>query len=113
MPLKLNHEDYDQLTVIALQGDLTDEGVDDFRRVSIERVDHDIRDFVLDLSETEFVDSRGLESLVWLQELAAERLGQVRLACTTENVCKILELTRLAGRFDAHPDVDTAIKSLR
>jgi len=113
MSLKLNHEDYDELTVLTLQGDLTSEGIDEFRQLSVERVENEIRDFVLDLSGTEFVDSRGLETLIWLQELAAERLGQIRLAGVCDNVAKILELTRLSGRFDAHGDVDAAIKSLR
>lgn len=111
--MKLTHEDYDQLSVMSLRGEFTADGVDEFRRVSLERMAGEVRDFVLDASQLEFVDSKAIETLLWLQEQAGERLGQVRLAAVTDNVKKILEITRLASRFDAHPDVDAAIKSLR
>lgn len=111
--MKLSHEDYDQLTVMTLKGDLTSEHADAFRRAAQARLESQVRDFVLDVGGMEFVDSKGLESLLWLQEQCGEKLGQIRLACATENVAKILEITRLAPRFDSHTDVDSAIKSLR
>jgi stage II sporulation protein AA (anti-sigma F factor antagonist) len=111
--MKLSHEDYDQLTVMSVKGDLTSERTEEFRKAITDRLEAKIRDFVLDLKGMEFVDSKGLESLLWAQEQCGERLGQVRLAAATDSVAKILEITRLAPRFDCHPDVDSAIKSLR
>lgn len=111
--MKMSHENYDQLTVMTLKGDLNAESSDEFRRVTQARFGENVRDVVLDLSSVEFVDSKGLETLLWLQEQCGERLGQVRLAATAESVMKILEITRLLPRFDTHADVDTAIKSLR
>lgn len=111
--MKLSCENYDQLTVMTLAGDLTCDHVEAFTRAAKERIEKDGRDFVLDVERMEFIDSRGLETLLWLQETVGENLGQVRLAGVQDNVRKILEMTRLAARFDAHPDVDTAIRSLR
>jgi anti-anti-sigma factor len=112
--VKTAFEDYDQLSVVALEGDLTGEYVDQIRRETSERLTRrQVRDFVLDLDGMETIDSQGLETLIWLQESCAERLGQLRLARAREHVVKILELTRLAARFDCHPSVDEAIKSLR
>jgi anti-sigma B factor antagonist len=111
--LKLSCEDYDQLSVMALNGELTAETVDPFQKLAKERIEKSTRDFVLDVTGMEFIDSRGLEALLWLQETVGENLGQVRLAAVQDNVRKILEMTRLAARFDAHPDVDSAIRSLR
>jgi anti-sigma B factor antagonist len=111
--VKLSHEDYDQLTVMTLKGDLTVEHADALRRAAQARLEAQIRDFVLDVTGMEFVDSKGLETLLWLQEQCGERLGQIRLASPTDNVAKILEITRLAPRFDCHTDVESAIKSLR
>ena len=111
--MKIQHENYDQLTVLTLDGDFVADQVERFQKVADERIAEDIRDFVVDVAKMEFIDSRGLESLLWLQEVSGERLGQVRLANTQENVAKILEITRLASRIDSHPDVDSAIKSLR
>lgn len=111
--MKISHEDYDQLTVMTLKGDLAGEESDRFRRAALERIDQHIRDFVLDMQTLDFVDSKGLESLIWLQDQCAERLGQVRLAACLPHVEQIFELTRLAGRLDCHGDVDAAIRSLR
>jgi len=111
--MKLSHEDYDQLTVMQIKGDLNADATDEFRKAINARIDAKIRDFVFDVAEMEFVDSKGLEALLWAQEVCGEKLGQVRLASPRENVAKILEITRLSPRFDCHADVDTAIKSLR
>lgn len=111
--MKLTHEDYDQLTVLSFKGDLTSDQVDLLRKTAQERMDANVRDFVLDVQAMEFVDSKGLEALLWLQEKSGEKLGQIRLAGTTENVSRILDLTRLAARFDSHDTVESAIKSLR
>jgi anti-sigma B factor antagonist len=111
--MKLTHEDYEHVTVMTLKGDLTADHVDKLRQLALERIDKQVRDFVLDITEVEFVDSKGLETLLWLQERCGEHLGQLRLAGATANVDKILGFTRLSPRFDRHPDVQTAVKSLR
>jgi len=111
--MKLTHEDRDGLTVLTLRGDMTADHADQFRRETLERFDHDVRDFILDLAGVEFIDSRGLETLQWLQDRVAEDLGQVRLAGVSGNLAKILEMTRQAGRFECHPDIESAIASLR
>ncbi len=111
--MKMMFEDYDQLTVMTLQGDLTADDIGTFREIAEERLEQQIRDFVLDVAEVEFIDSQGLETLLWLQETCAEQLGQIRLAGATENACTILKLTRLASHLDCHEDIDSAIKSLR
>ena len=71
-----------------------------------------MRDFVLDLESLDFIDSRGLETLLWLQDKCNEMLGQVRLAGCPDHIYKVLEVTRLNTRFECHPDVDTAVTSL-
>lgn len=111
--MKLKHENYDRITVVSPGGDLTADDLEPARRLLEERLEAGTRDFVLDLGQTEFVDSQALELLLWLQEQADDRLGQVRLAQPTENVRKILYITRLEHHFDTHDDLDAALKSLR
>ena len=112
--MKLTHEDYDQLSVFTIKGEFAGEDdADAFRTRALDRLEHSIRDVVLDLEQVEFIDSRGLEAFLWLQDACAEKLGQVRLAAVQANVNEALRVTRLAGRFDRHDDIDTAIKSLR
>ena len=111
--MKITHETNEQLTILEARGELVAEYAEALRKQAIERFEENVCDFVLDFAEVEFIDSAGLEALIWLQEQSAERLGQMRIAGVTENVQTILRLTRLDSRFETHPDVDSAVKSLR
>ena len=112
--MKISCEDYDQISVMSIKGELNADEVERFHKTAQERLaGEQVRDFVLDCEQMEFIDSQGIEALLWLQDQCAERLGQVRLACCDENVRTILELTRLAPRFACHDDIDGAVKSLR
>ena len=108
--MKLSFQDRDQLTVMSVQGDLVG---DQMRKAVLDKLEAKTRDFVLDLQGMAFVDSEGLETLLWMQDQCADQLGQVRLAACQESVLQILTMTRLASRFDCHDDVESALKSIR
>ena len=110
--MKISHDDRDHLTVMSLRGELVGEEANRFRKAAIERMDANVRDFVVDLSALDRVDSQGLESLLWLQDQVVERLGQVRLAGCTEPMRRVLMMTRLNERLEAADDTDAAIRSL-
>ncbi|MEM9883869.1 MAG: STAS domain-containing protein [Planctomycetota bacterium] len=110
--MKLTHEDRDELTVLTLDGELSRDEPERFRRAVLERLDARARDFVLDLGGLDAIDSQGLESLLWLEEQCADRLGQVRLARCNDTLRNVLRVTRLTDHFPAHDDVDAAIRSL-
>lgn len=111
--MKISHEEFDQTSVISLKGEFVADQAETFRRMVNERLSDRTRDIVLELSQAEFIDSKGLESVLWVQEQCGEKLGQVRLAAAHENVRKILELTRLAPLLECHESVESAVKSLR
>jgi anti-anti-sigma factor len=111
--MKLKHENYDRITVISAEGDINVDELEPLRRLVEQRLEANTRDFVMDLAEVEFLDSKALELMLWMQEQADENLGQVRLAAVTENVAKILHVTRLGNHFDRHEDVESALKSLK
>ena len=54
----------------------------------------------IDLSETSFVDSCGLGTLIALHKTACSRKGMVRLLNPTPSVQQILELTRMHRIFE-------------
>jgi anti-anti-sigma factor len=110
--MKITCQHNEQYTVFTLRGELTAEEVDQFRRTVVEQMDERTHDFVLDMSQVQFIDSRGLETLIWLQDQCLERLGQVRLAACPENIQTILGITRLDARLEAHENTQDAIKSL-
>ncbi len=111
--MKLHHEDSGQLSVLTFKGDLTCDHIDLLERTVRDCIDAQVRDFVLDLSEVEFIDSKGLESLLSLQETCSDLLGQVRLAGVGNNLEDIFRVTRLLPRFEHHATVEEATNSLR
>ena len=111
--MKLTHDDRDQVSVFSISGNLTADHVDGFREEAESCIRQSVRDFVIDVTAMPFIDSKGLEVLLWLQDRCADQLGQVRLAGTGQDVETILVATRLASRFDRHESVDAALKSLR
>lgn len=110
--MKLSYQDKGPVTVLSIDGDLSVAETERFQRETLQKMEQDVRDFVLDLGSLDFIDSSGLETLLWLQDKCGELLGQVRLAACPEHITKVLEVTRLAGRFDCHPDINTAVASL-
>jgi anti-anti-sigma factor len=99
---------------MTLDGDFIGEQIAAARKAFEERVDQQhIVDFVIDLEKTGFVDSEGLELLLWMRGKCESLFGQIKLASLDENVKKILEMTRLASRFESHPDLAAALKQMR
>jgi anti-anti-sigma factor len=106
-------EDYDHVSVVAISGEFNSDTTETFRKQIDERLERKVRFFVIDLQQTTFIDSKGLESLVWVQEQCDEALGTVRL-CNPDDCCrKILQVTRLDSRFDVFADVAEAVKTMR
>ena len=111
--MNIKCEDYDHVTVVTISGEFNAEAVENFRKQIDERLGRKVRFFVIDLQQTTFIDSKGLETLVWVQEQCDERLGTIRLCNPDETCRKILQVTRLDGRFDVFADVTEAVKTMR
>ena len=111
--MNIRCEDYDHVTVVGIAGEFNSDATETFRKQIDERLQRKVRFFVIDLEQTNFIDSKGLESLLWVQQQCDENLGQVRL-CKPDDTCrKILQVTRLDGRFDVFADVTEAVKTMR
>jgi anti-anti-sigma factor len=107
-------EEYNNIGVLNLSGDLAGNESELLRKLVEQQIDHrQIVDFVVDFEKAGFVDSEGLETLLWIKRKCEELFGQVKLANLDETCQKILEITRLEPRFECHPDLPTALKSMR
>jgi len=107
-------EDYNNVCVLSLDGDLSGEATQAVRKLADERVDHrQIVDFVIDFEKASFFDSEGLETLLWLKRRCEDLFGQLKLVNLDDNCRKILEITRLEHRFECHPDLPSALKTMR
>jgi anti-sigma B factor antagonist len=109
--MKIKTQDYGNIAVVELQGELDGEiagllrssisGIVEARRVGI----------VLDMSCVGFIDSEGLGLLLWVRDFCSQNNCQLRLAGLDENCSKILEVTRLDKGFDRYAELAEAVKS--
>jgi anti-sigma B factor antagonist len=107
-------EEYGQVCVVSLNGDLVGETVAAARRQVEEYIDkRQIVDFVIDMEQTAFVDSEGLETLLWMKRRCEDLFGQLKLLGLDEACRKILEITRLDHRFECHQNLEGALKTMR
>ncbi|MEA2708327.1 MAG: anti-sigma factor antagonist [Phycisphaerales bacterium] len=112
MPIKA--DDYSNVCVLSLNGDLAADTSKEVRRTVEERIEQRrIADFVLDFEKADFIDSEGLETLLWLKRRCEDLFGQIKLVNLDENCRKILEITRLEHRFECHGDLAGALKTMR
>jgi anti-anti-sigma factor len=102
---------YGIVTVLTPRDDLLGDEVPTF----IHRADQCVADehfhVVVDCTSVCGLDSAGLEALLDLNEKCEAQLGSVKLCCVDANCAKILEITRLARRFEAFDDLESAVKS--
>lgn len=112
--MALRCDDYDGICVLSVGGDLAGEAVTAARRGAADQIEQrNIVQVVVDLEQTAFVDSAGLEALLWIKRRCEESCGQMKLAGISSNVRKILEMTRLDHQFQTAADVTAALKMMR
>lgn len=111
--MKLSYQEYEHICVLTLSGEFTAEDSGLFTRVTSERLGAGARHMLLDCEHLEFVDSSGIEHWLRLSEQVGRANGQVRLIGLSDNVTKILEMTRHDRSFEAHATVEAAVRSVR
>lgn len=109
--MRIQSQDYNDVTVIELQGEVDSEIVEPLRTMIVETIATQKTGIVLNMNDVSFLDSRGLELLLWVRDYCRQNKTQLRLAGLDENCEKILEITRLQDEFDRHAELAEAVKS--
>ena len=95
-------EEYNQVCVLSVDGDLTAENAGHLRTNSEERItNRQVVDFIVDLEKCGFIDSEGLETLLWLKRRSDDLFGQAKLVGLDENC-------RAKSRAELQLDVNLA-----
>lgn len=68
--------------------------------------------FVLDLSNMDFMNSVGLNFLIFMLKRSKTSGGDFAVANASEQIVKLLEVTKLTTLFHLEPSVDDAMESL-
>jgi anti-sigma B factor antagonist len=109
--MNISCEEYDQVAVIGIDGELSADTLEVFKSTVRENLKLGHLFFVIGFEKVSFIDSQGLEALLWLKDECESRKGQVKLAGLDETQVKILSMTRLNRNFDIHDQIVQAVKS--
>jgi len=109
--MKVSTQDYNDVTVVELQGDVDGEATELLENTITDIIARRKTGIVLDMSAVGFIDSQGLEQLLWARDYCSEHKRQLRLAGLDENCMKILEITRLESEFDHYVELAEAVMS--
>jgi anti-sigma B factor antagonist len=109
--MRIATQDYNNVTVTGLQGDFDGEFAEQFQNTITAIVAKRAAGIVLDMSGVGFIDSQGLEQLLWARDYCNENKREFKLAGLDENCAKILEITRLEKEFDRYAELAEAVKT--
>ena len=109
--MKIKVQDYNEVTVVELQGELGGDDTELFQRTITDIIAKYKAGVVLDMSGMGFIDGEGLEQLLWARDYCNQNKRELRLAGLDENCMRILEITRLEKEFDHYAELAEAVKS--
>jgi len=109
--MKISTQDYNNISVVELQGEIDADIADALKNIVTDMVSRKRAGIVLNMSDVSFIDSAGLELLLWVRDYCRRNKTQLRVAGLDENCAKVLEITRLQNEFDRHAELAEAVKS--
>ena len=98
--------------VLQLAGELSKEACGQLETTIASTLSEDRASIVLDMSQIAFIDSKGLELLLWARDTCRVSMVQFRLVGLRPHCLKILEVTRLAQEFHCADELSGAIQTL-
>lgn len=101
----------DGVGMVEVSGPLTAASVEAFRDqlATWQSAEPDVRNFVFDLSQVDFMDSAGLGSLIAVLKRVTERGGDMKLACLQKKPRMVFEITRAYKVFEIFDTVEEAL----
>lgn len=99
----------DTVAVVAIAGRLTASGAPQLRTEINDLVEAGTNRVVIDLGQTEFVDSSGLGALIGGLKSTRVAGGDLRIAAVPDSVRTVLRLTNLDRVLHSHPTVEEAL----
>jgi anti-sigma B factor antagonist len=97
--MSFSFDEVDGVTVVKVQGELIVGNRAELKQGVLERLDGDARKFVVDFSDSTYIDSSGLGMLVTLSRKIREVDGALRLAGLNEDLLTLFALTKLDTLF--------------
>jgi anti-sigma B factor antagonist len=109
--MKLEEQLHGAVTVVRPEGPLIGADADQFKQRCLELVQDSLGRCVIDASSVSYVDSRGLEVLVDINDRMFQTGQALRLCGANDTVRQAMELTGLSPAFEYFVDVPDAVRS--
>jgi len=100
------------LAVLSLSGEVDVSNTPQVRDAALGLLSGGATKLVVDLSETTYMDSAGLGTLVGLLKRLKEAKGAMAIAGAAPRVQRLFEITNLNRIFSLYPDVAAAAKEV-
>ena len=113
--MKFKISDHYHATVISLKGKFLGSVDGDAFRDAINKLKEEGKTkLVIDLSETDMIDSTGIGTLIAALTSMRNAGGDVKIACLKKRIKNLFLMTRLLGPvFDDYDTVDEAVTSFK
>jgi len=101
--------------VIQVDKALSSATVDTFRTqlARWQSVEPDVKNYVLDLKQVDFMDSAGLGTLIATLKRITEAGGDMKIACLQKKPRMVFEITRAYKVFEFYDTVDEALRMFK
>jgi anti-sigma B factor antagonist len=109
--LSVSHIDDGRTTVVSVGGEVDVYTAGLLRNAIDEQIAAGARQIIVDLNETQFMDSTGLGVLVGRLKLVRHHHGWLRVACANERILRVFKITGLDTVFSIHDTVAEAAQS--
>lgn len=107
-------DEYNGVCVLTVTSDFSADVCKVCRQIVEKQIDEkQIVNFALDMQSCDFIDSEGLETMLWLRRKCDDLFGMLKVVGLNDTCRKILEITRLDHHFDIDKDLSFALKSMR
>jgi anti-sigma B factor antagonist len=99
------------VTTVAVEGQLIVGNRQELKQKVLDELERGSKKFLIDFSQTGYIDSSGLGVLVSLSKKIREQGGELRLADLNEDLRTLFELTKLDTLFQIAETRDKALES--
>lgn len=109
--MAMGTETYGDVAVARLEDELTTDNVTRFEALLDQPIEEGVRNFVIDMEKTEYMDNAGLEAIDEFSIRLENTGGQLKFSGLGPGCRKIFELTRFDRRFDLFDSLIDAVRS--
>ena len=109
--MEIKEQRYGAVLVVRPEGPLKSDDAAAFKTRMTRALGESLGRCVIDASAIQFIDSKGLETLLEVNEAVAQTGYLLKLSGTNETIREVLDLTQLASQFEQYPDLNSAVRS--